>query len=177
MPEKASSWAIYETFDTADGKIIFIGITSDNHWRRFCEEFQLHDLLVDPTLKTNPLRARAHDRLAPIVAAIVKAQTFDAMATRLEALDIPFAPLAKPGDLFDDPHLNQSGRMVDILLPTGKWAKIPGLPLDMDGRKPHVRLQPPKMGEHTSAVLAEAGYNAAQIDDLIKQRVVIMSDR
>lgn len=177
MPEKASSWAIYETFDTADGKIIFIGITSDNHWRRFCEEFQLHDLLADPTLKTNPLRARAHDRLAPIVAGIVKARTFDVIATRLEALDIPFAPLAKPGDLFDDPHLNQSGRMVDILLPTGKWAKIPGLPLDMDNRKPHVRLQPPKMGEHTSAVLAEVGYNAAQIDDLIKQRVVIMSDR
>lgn len=52
-------------------------------------------------------------------------------------------------------------------------AKLPGLPLDMDGRKTRVRQQPPRMGEHTRAVLAEAGYSRAQIEELIDQRVVI----
>ncbi len=176
MPEKARSWAIYETFDTADGKTIFIGLTSNNHWRRFCEEFKLRDLLEDPVLKTNPQRARAHDRIAPVVAGIVKQHTYEKMASILESLDIPFAPLAKPGDLFDDPHLNHGGRMLEVLLPTGRHAKLPGLPLEMGGRKSRVRSQPPRMGEHTREILADAGYTAAEVEELITQRVVIESD-
>ena len=80
---------------------------------------------------------------------------------------------AKPGDLFDDKQLNHDGRMLDVLLPTGKRAKLPGLPLEMGGRKTRVRQQPPTMGEHTRAVLAEAGYTDVQINELIAQKIVI----
>jgi len=176
MPEKASSWAIYETFETSDNTVIFIGITSDNHWRRFCEAYGLEDLLLDPALKTNPQRARAHDRLAPIVAGIVKSRTYADMAQRLESLNIPFAPVAKPGDLFDDPHLNGSDRLLDVVLPNGKHARLPGIPLDMGNRKPRILRQPPKMGEHTREVLAEIGYSPAEIDGLIARRIVISAD-
>ena len=176
MPEKARSWGIYETFDTGDGKKIFIGLTSNNHWRRFCERFGLTELLADPGLQTNPQRAKAHARVAPYVVDIAKKHTYDSLAAILESLDIPFAPLAKPGDLFDDPHLNAGGRMLEVMLPTNKTTKLPGLPLEMDGRKSSVRGQPPRVGQHTREILAEAGYDTAQIDELIAQRVVIESD-
>jgi crotonobetainyl-CoA:carnitine CoA-transferase CaiB-like acyl-CoA transferase len=91
-------------------------------------------------------------------------------------LNIPFGPLAKPGDLFDDIQLNHDGRMLDVLLPTGKRAKLPGLPLEMGGRKTRVRRQPPAMGNDTRAVLAEAGYTEPEIDELIAQQVVITAD-
>ena len=173
MPEKASSWAIYDPFRTADGETVFVGITSDNHWRSFCVGFGVEALLADPTLKTNPQRAQLRGRIMPTVAEKFAALTRDELCAKLERLNIPFGPLARPGDLFDDPHLNQGGRMLEILLPTGKQAKLPGLPLDMGARKTRVRRQPPRMGEHTREVLEEAGYGRAQIDELIDQRVVI----
>ena len=175
MPEKASSWAIYETFQTADGKTIFIGITSDNHWRSFCNEFGLQDLLGDESLTTNPQRAVAHDRLAPIVADIVKRHAYADMAGKLEALNIPFAPLNRPADLFTDPHLAQGGRMVDVHFPNGKHAPLPAIPLEMNGHRFGVRHQPPRKGGQTRDVLAEAGYTATEIDDLVRQGVVLMT--
>ncbi|MBI4205788.1 MAG: CoA transferase [Betaproteobacteria bacterium] len=176
MPEKASSWAVYDPFQTSDGRTVFVGITSDNHWRSFCTGFGVEELLSDPALKTNPLRARARAKIMPVVTEKFAAETFDSLVAKLERLNIPFGPLAQPGDLFDDPHLNHDGRMLDVLLPTGKRAKLPGIPLDMGGRKPRVRQQPPAMGNGTRSVLAEAGYSAAQIDELVAQRVVIAAD-
>jgi crotonobetainyl-CoA:carnitine CoA-transferase CaiB-like acyl-CoA transferase len=173
MPEKASSWAIYDPFTTADGKSVFVGITSDNHWRSFCKGFGVEELLADPTLQTNPQRAQARARIIPVVKAKLSAETFDALVAKLEALNIPFGPLATPGDLFDDPHLNHAGRMLNVVLPTGKDAKIPGLPLDMDGRPTRIRYQPPRKGEHTREVLVEAGYAAAEIDELLAKNVAI----
>jgi crotonobetainyl-CoA:carnitine CoA-transferase CaiB-like acyl-CoA transferase len=172
MPEKASSWAVYDPFQTADGRTVFVGITSDNHWRAFCEAFGEPELLADPALRTNPQRAQARDRIMPVVTAKFAAEPFDALCEKLDRLQIPFGPLAKPGDLFDDPHLNQSGRLLDITLPTGKVAKIPGIPLDMGGRKPAVRRQPPRKGEHTASVLQEAGYTAEEIAELMRESVV-----
>lgn len=174
MPEKASSWAIYDPFQTADGKTVFVGITSDNHWRSFCTGFGVEELLSDPALKTNPQRARAREKIMPVVTEKFAAETFDSLVAKLERLNIPFGPLARPGDLFDDPHLNHGGRMLDIVLPTGKHAKIPGIPLDMGGRQTRVRHQPPGMGEHTRQVLEEAGYAAQQIDQLVEQGIVIV---
>ena len=173
MPEKASSWAVYDPFQTADGKTVFVGITSDNHWRAFCTGFGVEELLDDPALKSNPQRAQQRAKILPIVTAKFAAESFESLVAKLEKLKLPFGPLAKPGDLFDDKQLNHDGRMLDVLLPTGKRAKLPGLPLEMGGRKTRVRQQPPTMGEHTRAVLAEAGYTDVQINELIAQKIVI----
>lgn len=176
MPEKLSSWAIYETFTTADGKTIFIAITSDNHWRAFCKEYALDELLNDPTLKTNPQRAAQHDRLAPIVNEIIKVRNYADMAEAMERLNIPFAPLAKPSDLFDDPHLNQGGHMLDLHFTNGKRANIPGLPLEMGEHDLSVRMQTPRKGEHTREVLAELGYGAVEIDSWIADGIALLPE-
>jgi crotonobetainyl-CoA:carnitine CoA-transferase CaiB-like acyl-CoA transferase len=177
MPHKASSWAIYETFTTADDKTIFVGITSDNHWRAFCNEFGLAELLADPALKTNPQRAAEHDRIAPIVEAIVRQRDFKTMAAILERLKIPFAPLAKPADLFDDPHLNQGNRMVETHFQNGKRARLPALPLEMNHHTLGLRTQPPRKGEHTRDVLREAGFSTSDIDAWISRGIVIADDK
>ena len=176
MPEKASSWAVYDPFETSDGKTVFVGITSDNHWRAFCTGFGVEGMLDDPLMKTNPLRTRQRDKIMPVVTAKFSAETLESLCAKLEKMKIPFGPLAKPGDLFEDRHLNEGGRMLDVVLPNGKHAKIPGMPLDMGGRKPRIRIQPPKMGADTRTVLAEAGYTAAEIEELVKQKTVIAAE-
>ena len=173
MPEKASSWAVYDPFETSDGKTVFVGITSDNHWRAFCNGFGVEGMLDDPLMKTNPLRTRQRDKIMPVVTEKFSKETLESLCAKLEKMKIPFGPLAKPGDLFEDRHLNEGGRMLDVVLPNGKHAKIPGIPLDMGGRKPAIRLQPPPMGADTRAVLAEAGYTRAEIEELVKSKVVI----
>ena len=128
------------------------------------------------SLKTNPPRAAQHDRLAPVVDKIVKARTFADLAEVMERLKIPFAPLAKPSDLFDDPHLNQGGHMLDMHFLNGKRANIPGLPLEMGEHDLSIRMQPPRKGEHTRDVLADLGFGATEIDAWVEQGVVILPE-
>ena len=73
MPERVSSWAVYEIFNTADDLQVFVGITSDGQWKRFCEFFKQPELAADPRLATNNLRIEARPWLVPKVAAIFKA--------------------------------------------------------------------------------------------------------
>src|SRR6185437_10890308 len=80
MPVRRGGWGIYQTFKTADDEQVFVGVTSDNHWRRFCEIFARPDLLADPRLATNEDRVMARPWMIPIVAELlgrlVKAEIF-----------------------------------------------------------------------------------------------------
>jgi crotonobetainyl-CoA:carnitine CoA-transferase CaiB-like acyl-CoA transferase len=164
---RRGAWAVYEPFACKDGLQIFLSITSDGQWKRFCARFERHDLIDDPTLATNELRTQRRDYILPIVAEIVARHTLAEMLAIAEAVGIAFAPVARPKDLTDDPHLN-AGHMVEIEFPNGKLARMPGLPLEMGEHQFAVRRQAPKAAEHTREVLAEAGYSAAEIEALAR---------
>jgi crotonobetainyl-CoA:carnitine CoA-transferase CaiB-like acyl-CoA transferase len=176
MPAREGAWAIYEPFATADGAQIFLGLTSNGHWQRFCEHFDRGDLLSDPAYKTNEDRVRARDTLRPIVADIVSRSTLADLAELFDRIDIPFAPVAKPGDLFDDPQLNAHGRMLEIAFANGVRGKIPRLPIEIGAHDFALRRQAPAIGEHTGEVLAELGLAPGEIEEL-RQRGVIAVTR
>lgn len=163
MPARVSSWCVYEPFPSRDGKLLFVAITTDSIWKRFCEAFALTDLLRDPELQTNEQRVKGRPRILPIIADIVARHDIADMMKKLEALSVPFAPLATPGDLFDDPHLSHGNRMFETELVDGQRLKLPGLPIEMDGHELGVRRNPPVIGEHTREVLLEAGFTEAEI--------------
>ena len=166
MPGRVGAWAVYETFETADGLRIFIGITSDNHWRRFCEKFGRQDLLADPTLKTNEDRVKAREHTLPIVAEITKRHNLAEMSSICEEIEIPFSPVARPEDLIDDPQLNANDRMLKVELDNAPITKVPRLPVEIGDHDLNLRRQPPKIGEHTREILAELGYADAEIDSM-----------
>jgi crotonobetainyl-CoA:carnitine CoA-transferase CaiB-like acyl-CoA transferase len=167
MPARRSAWAIYETFPARGGELLFVGITTNNIWKRFCEAFGLSALLADPELQTNEQRVAARPRLVPIVAEIIAAHDIGPMMQRLEALDVPFSPVVKPGELFDDPHLNSGNRMLETHLLDGKTARLPGIPVEMAGHALGLRHHPPAAGEQTREILREAGLDAAAIETMI----------
>ena len=82
---------------------------------------------------------------------------------KIEHLGLPFAPIGKPEDMFDDPHLNASGGLLDMELEDGQAAKLPALPVALNGERIGLRLSPPKIGEHTDVVMREAGLSEDQI--------------
>jgi crotonobetainyl-CoA:carnitine CoA-transferase CaiB-like acyl-CoA transferase len=172
MPAREGAWAIYETFATADGRQIFVGLTSDGHWRRFCEHFDRHDLLQNPAYKTNEDRVRRRPALRPVVADIVGRHKLAELAELFDRIDIPFAPVARPGDLFDDPQLNAGGRMLDIAFPNGARAKIPRLPIEIGAHDFALRRQAPAIGQHTAEILAELGLSRSEIESLSARAIV-----
>jgi crotonobetainyl-CoA:carnitine CoA-transferase CaiB-like acyl-CoA transferase len=172
MPDRVRAWALYDNFRTADGELVFVGVVTDTQWRIFCEAFGLADLLADPALKTNPQRVEARPRILPIVSAIFEKMTKQELMAKCESLGLPFAPIAKPEDLFDDPHLNASGGLTPITLPNGTKTRVPNLPIEMDGRRFGTRLDLPRVGEHTRELLSGLGYTREALDALVAAKVI-----
>ncbi len=155
MSVRQVAWPIYDLFDTADGGQVFVGVVTDTQWRLFCAEFALAGLAADPALSTQAQRLASRPAVLPVVrAALLRFTRADLMA-KCEALGLPFAPITRPAELFDDPHLNASGGLVPITLPTGVASRLPALPLAFDGARPAQRRGLPQVGEHNAEIAAE----------------------
>jgi crotonobetainyl-CoA:carnitine CoA-transferase CaiB-like acyl-CoA transferase len=176
MPARISPWAIYDVFTVKDGEQIFLAAVSDGQWLTFCDVLGLADLKADPALQLNNDRVRARPTLLPALAKRLQHFSADDLARRMEAAGLPFAPIRKPEELLDDPHLLATGGLADIRLTDGERAgqtvKTTLFPFTLDGERPGVRLNPPRRGEHTRQVLADVGYAPAEIDALQAIRAV-----
>jgi len=172
MPERISAWAIYDVFSTADNESVFVGVVSDTQWQTFCDAFGLDELAADEALKRNQERVQQRDRIIPMVSELFAKLSKQQLMDKLERSGLPFAPIARPQDLFDDPHLQASGGLLDIALPSGEATQLPNLPLALQGERPALRQGLPSPGEHTETVLKEAGYQAAQIEQLRADGVI-----
>ncbi len=155
MPERRNVFGIYDVFRTRDRSELFVGVVSDRQWEAFCNGIGREDLLDVPEFASNADRLKARPRLIPIVAAILEQFTRLELEQRLEQYGISFAPVARPSDLFDDPHLVAGGGLLNIATPDGGRTKLPALPLEFDGVRMGLRRQPPNVGEHNDEVLSE----------------------
>jgi crotonobetainyl-CoA:carnitine CoA-transferase CaiB-like acyl-CoA transferase len=166
MSARVPSWGIYETFETRDGERLFIGIISDNHWRIFCATFGLAELVDDARYASNAGRVANRDTLRPVVASVARARDMAELTATFDAVGLPFAPVRRPSDLFDDAQMNAEGRMLPIRLANGVETKLPPLPVAIDGETMGLRLQPPEAGQHTDAVLTALGYAPERVATL-----------
>ena len=171
MPDRVRAWALYDNFRTKDGELVFVGVVTDTQWKVFCEAFALPELLADPALKTNPQRVEARPRILPIASGIFAGMSKQELMDKCEALGLPFAPIAKPEDLFDDPQLNASGGLAPVTLNNGIRTRVPALPIEMDGERFGTRRDVPRVGEHTREVLAAIGYDRATIEELVAEGI------
>ena len=176
MPARDNPWAVYDVFTVKDGEQIFLAAVSDAQWQAFCRILGLDDLLADPALATNNDRVRVRPALLATLRERLAHRPADELARLFEQAGLPFAPIRRPEDLFDDPHLLATGGLADVEVADGEKAgqtvKTTLFPITMDGQRLGVRLQPPKMGEHTQALLQGLGYDDTQIEQLRQQAAV-----
>jgi crotonobetainyl-CoA:carnitine CoA-transferase CaiB-like acyl-CoA transferase len=176
MPVRVSAWAIYEVFETRDESQVFVGVVSDTQWKLFCEAFGLTEFAQDESLAANGERVKQRDRIIPVIKETFKGYTKEDLMAKLERTGLPFAPIAKPEEMFDDPHLNTGGGLLEITVPNGPKAgsrtKLPALALEMDGQRFGIRHDVPRQGEHTREVLAEMGLSEAEIAALVEAGTV-----
>lgn len=179
MPARRGAWAVYDVFDTAGGEQLFIGVTSDQQWKRFVEEFGLCELAADPRMAANVTRLAERSWLIPALQQTIGALPRQDIEQRCERCNVSWAPVAQPGDLFTDPHLLATGGLVDVFVSRfgaegGKWTGLPALPVEFGDRRdrPKVTRQPPKIGEHNQEILAEAGLTLGEITELAAAGVI-----
>ncbi|WP_341536576.1 CoA transferase [Sphingosinicella ginsenosidimutans] len=158
MPARVSAWAVYDVFETArPDEQLFVGVVSDGQWAAFCEALGLDEFGRDPALALNNDRVLQRDRIIPVLRELFAGMTRDELIDRLSAISLPFAPITRPEDLFEDEHLRAANGLVEVTLEDGTTAMLPALPIEIDGRKAGVRRDLPKAGQHDADVFGGAG--------------------
>ena len=166
MPERKSAWAVYDVFETADDENIFIGVVSDKQWAQFCNAFELHDLLQDEELHSNAQRVAQRDSFMPRLREMFKGQGLLQTVTICERVGLPFAPILRPDQLFDDPHVNHKGATVEVTLSNGVRTQVPTLPFEYGGTRLGLYRDLPQIGEHNDAIARELGYSDEALERL-----------
>ena len=159
MPERISPWGIYDVFAVKDQAQIFLAVVGDTQWGVFCKAFGYDDLASDARTATNNDRVRARSWLIPLLRERLALHSAQELAAVFEAHGLPFAPITDPQQLFDDPHLQQTGGLAPMELPDGRPTSVPLLPLMLDGQRLGLRHNPPKLDEHGAAILRSLGYS------------------
>jgi len=173
MSVKRPTWGVYDIFETADAGRLFVGVVTDTQWEVFCREFGEQDLAVDPRLKSNGMRVKERGWLIPRLAEIFKRCAQQDLANKLEAIGLPFAPIAKPWDLLADPHLLASGGLLEMAV-MKKTIHVPALPLELDGQRLGKRSDPPAVGQHGRELLAGLGCSPGEVQALVDKRIVAL---
>jgi len=176
MPARDNPWAVYDVFTVKDGEQIFLCAVSDAQWLTFCDVLGLQDLKADPALKTNNDRVRVRPQLLATLRERLAQRSAAELSELFERAGLPYAPIRRPEDLYDDPHLLATGGLADIELPdgdkAGQMVKTTLFPITLGGERLPVRLQPPRFGAHTGELLAGLGYRDEEIDALREGAVV-----
>lgn len=171
MSIRRSAWGVYDIFDTADKDKVFVAVVSDTQWRLFCKNFGLEEFASDPSLAENSGRFEQRDRIIPAIATLFLQLSKAELMARLDSTGLPYGPINRPQDLFDDPQLNANG-LLDMALPGGGRAKLPALPLEMGGNKFGLRYDPPVEASHTRDTLRGAGFSDKAIAEMVAAGVL-----
>ncbi|QCI12937.1 CoA transferase [Pseudomonas putida] len=177
MPNRISAWSVYDVFTFKGGEQMFVAATGEGQWHALCQLLDQPALLDDPSLATNNDRVLQRPRLLAHLAEVFATLDAQQLAVQLEANGIPFAPIRRPEELFDDPHLRESGGMADLHLEDGSSTPMPLLPLSLDGQRLQPRRPIARIGEHTRKVMRELGYSDEHIAELCAAGVLRTDDQ
>ena len=154
MPERISAWGIFDLFETSDESQVFLGVVTDSQWDIFRRAFDLGALADDPRLASNNKRVEAREWMIPALREIMRQYSLKHIQDVFEREGLPYAPIVRPEQLFDDPHLIQSGGLAELGLDTGGTTPVPLLPLLLGGRHLKPRMPLPKVGQHNAELAA-----------------------
>ena len=176
MPERGRAWSVYDLFTTQDGEQVFVGVTSDRHWKRMCETFDFADWIDNEQLATNQGRIEASEWFLPELRSRLSKLSKSQLMQLAENAGIPYGPVNQPTDLVSDPQMNESDSLVEVRTPAGEMAKLPKIPLRLKGTSFDLRNQPPKIGEGSIDLFRQSGFSDEDIESLQEKGIIQISE-
>lgn len=162
MPERLFSWPVYDIFHTSDGRPLFVGAVTEGQWKALCGVLGLDAFLADPRLQNRPDQIAARNWTLPVIERAMAERTSQDLVAQFEKTGIPFSPVARPAEMYGDPHVNRPGGLLHSRAPDGKVFRAPGLPFEIDGEplRPDA-VDVPAVGADTAATFKELGLDVA----------------
>lgn len=163
MPEREFAWPVYDLFETSDKRLIFLGAATDGQWEKMCQALGLKRLFDDPNLQSRPDQIAGRKWTIPLIAEVISKRTYDDLITSMEKNDLLFAPVKRPAEMYDDPHVNRPGGLFTSRYADKKDFRGPPLPVEADGQ-PVVAasVDLPSVGEHNDEILDPLKRQAAE---------------
>jgi len=161
----------YQPFPTAD-RWILVAVGSERLWNRLMELPDLKDLRHDSRFATNSLRLANRDEVVRLLAERFRRQSASEWLDRLETAGIPCGPINTPEEALHDEHLLSRGMVVELRHPAIGRLRALGNPMKLSSTPVSYRRPPPRLGEHTTEILAELGYEPGEIENMKNSGIV-----
>ncbi|WP_254861518.1 CaiB/BaiF CoA transferase family protein [Halovivax gelatinilyticus] len=158
-------------FEAADGEI-HLSIITDRHWHRFCDVVGADELVDDPRFETLDDRIENHDACNDAVAAAVGSYSVDELLESLREAGVPAAPINDTVSVWDDPQVEAREMLQTMDHPDVGDVDTLGFPIKFRNAIQSIETHPPRLGEHSRAVLRAVGYDDEEIDQLVDAGVL-----
>ena len=156
----------YDKFHAGGGEI-FLGVANDGQYRKLCDYLGRPDLAADPRFATNGSRVAHRALLRPMLEDVLASHDAETLCRDLMRIGVPAGPVHSLPQAFAQPHAAHRGMVVA----DGEYRGI-GVPVKLSRTGARPPRKPPRFAEQAEAILAEAGYTADEIVQLIASEVV-----
>ena len=162
----------YKVYEASD-QCVFIGVSTNNFWEKFCKEFDLMNLYEREDFKDPADRVAKRDELDGLVQDAMKKLKAADIIDRLRKSGIPCTPVNNIQQAIAEPHVIGRGCIAEQDHPTFGKIKFVKNPINRDGKFPEVRSPSPDMGQHTRDIMAELGYVNDEVEGLISSGAIV----
>jgi formyl-CoA transferase/CoA:oxalate CoA-transferase len=161
----------FQALPARDG-YVYVAVWRDRLWRPFCEAIGEPALVDDPRFAAREARLARRAELTALLETVFRQRTVADWMTRLEARDILCVPVNDYADLPGDPAVRATGMLVEEDHPRAGRIRTLATPIRFSKTPGSIRAPSPTLGEHTDAVLGEAGLSVEELAELRRQKVI-----